>query len=134
MTATTFPVPLCPGLGRWPGLVFTTASLGALPEIVEPDWVILLAPITSMYSGTGRRWTGAVAGVRGPGLAAGGRAGRGFGEALEVRWRSPARERVFLPPVRAPPLDVGRTRHAVSDREPTVLSSGQTRHCAILRG
>src|SRR5439155_15356981 len=52
MTATTFPVPLCPGLGRWPGLVFTTASLGALPEIVEPDWVILLAPITSMYSGT----------------------------------------------------------------------------------
>ena len=30
----------------------TTASLGALPEIVGPDCVILLAPITSMNWGT----------------------------------------------------------------------------------
>src|SRR5258708_10196322 len=51
-TATTVPVPVCPGDGPYPGLVRTTTILGLSPAIVAPDLVTVLDAMTAMTGGT----------------------------------------------------------------------------------
>ena len=43
--ATIVPVPGCPGLGAYPGPIFTTTMWTELPEIVDPDFET--APVTT---------------------------------------------------------------------------------------
>ena len=51
-TATTLPVPSCPGLGPYPGSVATITISFTLPLIVEPDLVMLLDTTTAWYCET----------------------------------------------------------------------------------
>ena len=51
-TATTVPVPVCPGAGPYPGFVWTMTIMGTLPEMVGPVFVTELEAITAMYEGT----------------------------------------------------------------------------------
>ena len=47
------PVPGLPGLGAYPGLVFTITTSLMSPVITDPLWVTLLETMTPMKAGSG---------------------------------------------------------------------------------
>src|SRR6266852_5659672 len=51
-TATTVPVPACPGSAAYPGSVLTMTILGMLPDVMGVVMAVKLEAITAMKEGT----------------------------------------------------------------------------------